>query len=72
LTDYGSETVAHAIGTIIESGIITNCVVHFVTNEWTCPAATFREVDDVDTRLRFMRERLLDWATLYYPWHPDD
>jgi len=72
LTERGRETITHAMRTIIASGIITNCVVHFVCSKWDCPATTLREVDDVDTKLAFMRERLLDSATLYYPWHPED
>jgi len=72
LTHYGIETVEHATRTIIYSGIITNCVVHFICDKWQCPATTLRQVDEVDMKLFHMRDRLLDRATLYYPWHPDD
>jgi len=72
LTKRGRETITHAMRTIIQSGIITSCIVHFICEKWQCPATTLRQVDDVDMKLFFMRERLLDRATLYYPWHPDD
>jgi len=72
LTKYGRTSIAHAIRTIIDSGIIAYCVVHFVSREWLSPEGTFRDVDGIDTTLSFMRERLLDCATLYYRWHPDD
>jgi DNA-binding MarR family transcriptional regulator len=72
LTKYGLETVAHAIRTIIESGIITNAVVHFACKDWRCPETTFDGIDRLETILTQMRERLLDKATLNYWWHPDD
>jgi len=72
LTARGRETIAHAIGMIIDSGIITNVVVHFLCAKWECPVATFEAVDRLDTTLRYMREQLLDEATMFYPWHPDD
>jgi len=72
LTRRGRETIEHAIRTIIDDGIITSAVVHFVCTKWECPSTTLREVDELETTLRRMRERLCDQATLYYPWHPDD
>jgi len=72
LTKRGRSTIEHAIRAIIDSGIITSCIVHFVCSKWDCPATTLREVDELETTLRRMRERLHDEATLYYPWHPDD
>jgi len=72
LTRIGRETIEHAMRTIIDAGIITSCVVHFICDKWQCPATTLRQVDDADMLLKHMRERLLDTATLYYPWHPDD
>jgi DNA-binding MarR family transcriptional regulator len=72
LTKRGRETVIHAIRTIIRSGIIAHAVVHFVCPKWRCPVATLHELDRLQTTLRHMRERLLDEATLSYPWHPDD
>jgi len=72
LTKLGRATIEHAIRTIIDSGIITSCVVHFVCTKWECPGTTFREVENLEMTLWRMRERLLDEATLHYPWHPDD
>jgi len=72
LTEYGLATVEHAAQTIIDSGIITSGVVHFACSKWECPDTTFREVDELEVTLKRMRERLCDFATLHYPWHPDD
>jgi len=72
LTRFGRAMLEHATRTIIDSGIITSAIVHFICDDWQCPATTLRQVDEVDTHLKHMRERLLDSATLYYPWHPED
>jgi len=72
LTGRGRQTITHAIRTIIDSGIITHAVVHFVSPDWESPEATFRDVDELEVKLKYMRERLLDEATLNYLWHPDD
>lgn len=72
LTNYGRKTIGHAIRKIIQSGIMAQCVIHWICDKWNCPETTLRQLEEVDTTLLHMRERLLDEATLAYPWHPED
>lgn len=72
LTKHGRRIIEHAIKTILKSGIMALSVIHFVCPKWNCPVETLEALERLDNTLRYMRERLLDEATLAYPWHPED
>lgn len=72
LTKHGQRTIARATKTILQSGIIAHVVVYFVCPQPEVPEATLRDLVELEYTLNHMRERLLDEATMFYPWHPED
>ena len=73
LTAEGLRRIRVAIKRLIRSGAAQLVVdTALARKRWHDDAACFWQTDALDRFLGGIRETFRDFATLYYPWHPDD
>jgi len=73
LTDRGRSTIRRAIARLMRTGaaqLAVDCAA--AGGSWHSPSACLDESDVLEAFLRRIRGAFRDFATLHYPWHPDD
>jgi len=73
LTDRGRSTIRRAIARLMRTGaaqLVVDCAA--TDTRWYSPIACLDAGDTLDGFLHGLRRAFRDFATLHYPWHPDD
>ena len=73
LTAQGLARIRLAIRRLMKTGAADLVVDTALAGEdWHCARACFYATDGLERFLNRARKAFRDFATLYYPWHPDD